>query len=442
VALASGLFACALAVGAFYRSVRFYNVVLLCLILFNLGESFFHVIKTPTLDTSIYTRGASPVRLKQKPNIHLIILESYNSLEIRKIIYGIDNSALETSLDSLKFTVYPRVYSNYRFTVGSVSSIFMMEHHYCRFNLGYSDDGLYRTIIGGITHNPSLEILRANGYRIDYSHFKSSLFQPAPFIEGAIPQRRLQALDVFIGLFKVLDFIFHTKSWSTSLFQYCLYLPEKLLGHPEIPARTRDLRPSFQLYYMGAEHTPEYPGLPESIRSQPGASGSPLWQLYLRGDYWIKEYKNLVMRSDSLLIKTITTLRQTDPNSIIILVGDHGATYNRYRWRGVSNDPNANMRNNHVASEPVTRDVFEVFMAVYWPHQKPVKYFSHVNIFRTVFEVLGGIDFNSERPADESYIFDRISDWPMATPLLFKTASNNQPLQNWVQVNPPEPKEK
>jgi hypothetical protein len=83
-------------------------------------------------------------------------------------------------------------------------------------------------------------------------------------------------------------------------------------------------------------------------------------------------------------------LAENDPDAIVILLGDHGTYFNRNRWMGEKDDLNGNMLENGIQPAEVTRDLFEVFMAIKWPlgTKRPHEYFSPVNLFRQVFAVL------------------------------------------------------
>lgn len=372
---------------------KLFNYILCVLIVTNGALGVLHGFRGESLnlDTQKMQRA---VVFKQKPNGYMVILESYASLDIRKEIYGIDNAPLTRELNEKNYDMY-KSYANYGFSLASVASIFLMDHHYYKPSRGIDDGGGYRKIIGGMVDNRVINIFLNNGYRIDYSKFPSGLYYSSAVVNEQEIQPLLRPIEVFSGLFVFSNVILNYSLWTAEFFQSLLWLPEKITGKLPKPVENgkieNDGRPVFSVIYAGTTHTHnffyEYP--PE-IRGLPGAPQMPLWKLNHVNNYWITTYKNRVAKSDAALIELVSDLAGKELDAIVILLGDHGTYFNRNRWMGEKNDLNENMLESGIQPAEVTRDLFEVFMAIKWPlgTKKPHEYFSPVNLFRQVFAVL------------------------------------------------------
>lgn len=374
----------------FYKP-RLLNIILFVLILFN---GAFGVINGLKGDTEI---GAIKIDqnivFKEKPNVYLVILESYASLEMREQIYGIDNKPLVNELSKRNYTAY-KTYTNYPSSLPSVSSIFMMQHHYFKPSRGIAD-GAYRNIIGGEIKNPVIKIFLNNGYLIDYSGFHPYFYQPSANVHTQQVRPLLQPVEVFDRLIAFLNVVMKRFYLDTAPFKTLLWMPERIFGMPiETVGDTIKEnigKPVFYVIYAGANHPPNsLLDYPDEIRKFPGANKMPSWKLNQINNYWIDTYKSLVMQSDKDLIDLIRSIDEKDPSAVVVLIGDHGPHFNGGRWEGKENDLNKNIFVNGIQPSELTRDCFEVFMAVKWPRGTEIspEYFSHVNLFRHVFAAL------------------------------------------------------
>jgi hypothetical protein len=373
--------------------LKFINFTLCILMATNCALLVFHSFREEPLKLDNREMYQNVV-FKQKPNVHLVIVESYSSLDIRKEQYGIDNAPLTLELTKNNFDIY-KSYANYSFTLPSIAAVFLMDHHYEKTARGIDDGSGYRNFIGGMVFNPVLNIFLRNGYQIDYSKFDSSFYHPSPAVSTLKMQPPLQPLEVLGGFFLFTDRILGLDMWGSELFRLLLYLPEKFTGKlstkenekPEI-----DGRPVFSVSYIGADnHIPRsLSEFPPEISSLPGAKHMSSWKLRHVNNYWVTTYKNKIAASDTALIDLVRGLAERDPGAVIIILGDHGVRLDLDSWRGERSDPNENMLENGLQPKEVSRDLFEAFLAIKWPHEakKPHEYFSHVNLFRKVFAIL------------------------------------------------------
>lgn len=397
----------------FFFSLRTANVMLALLILFNGGAAVAEAFEQG--DPATREDAASPletVEFQRTPNVYVVVLESYNSLDVRRALYGIDNTPLAGTLAELRFTVYDRAYANYWATVFSLSSMFSMQHHYYAGSVDAADGGRHRQIIGGALPNPVLSAFARNGYTIDYSQFYSAVYHPGPLLDRFEPQPALQPLELFPGAYSVVYRLTGWDMWHSPAFQRFLRLPDGMVMPAPDSAAGPAGRPVFSLLYTGAEHT--------------GQS--------VAEEAWIDAYRRIVGRSDAVLIDLLRRLQRDDPAAIVVLVGDHGAWLHRDRWKGPAGDPNRNMLERGLAPAEVTRDLFEVFLAVKWPDgtQPPAQVSSPVNLFRELFAVLSGDEGVRGAPAaDDSFAYVLVSDALTATPQVYRTVRDGAVLDRW-----------
>lgn len=382
---------------------------------------------------------------KQKPNVYFVVLESYASLDNRKITYGIDNAPLIKELNQKKYIIY-KTYSNYQHSLASAASIFMMDHHYYKLSRGNAD-GYYRNIIGNAKINPVVNIFLNNGYRINYNQFSPYLYHPSPSIETQLIQPLMQPIELINGSLNFVDKILRYFSLRTYLLNSLLWLPEKILNKPVKAsgnaASAHDEKPVFYAIYAGAEHSPNAFNLyPNEIKNIPGTKILPLWKLNQIDNYWIKTYKNMVVKSDSTLIKLMRDIDKNDPEAIVLLVGDHGPQYYKHIWMGEYEDLNKNISENGTNPAEVSRDMFEVFLAIKWPRNGKLvnEYFSHVNLFRYIFAALAEDSaIIKSRVADNSFVTARRNHY-LGRNKLYIVVKEGKVLNTWLPFSVPEVK--
>jgi len=394
---------------------------------FNFRQDSAHLVE-------VARSNALNITFKQKPNVYLIILESYNSMAVRDEMYGIDNALMTGFLSKNKFKLYENAYSNYFFTLASLSSVFLMDHHFYKYSSGVYDGGQYRNIIGGNGPNPVLSVFLKNGYKIDYTRFDPGLYTAGPLLDAYKPPSLFQPLELCKGLLAPIRFM-QQAPWGKQKFQPLLELPNSVFCLNPNAGKNIELDPApkFTLIYTGAFHSFIYPfQFPSSIRNLPGASRTPVWKLNGLNEFWKSLYKKTIQKTDKDVVKIVENIIAKDPEGLIIMIGDHGAWMQRDRWIGESNDVNENMTRNGVAPRDVSRDLFEVLMAIRWPGKQPNEYFTHVNLFREVFAVLAENEsILKSRVPDESYAQKAIRG-PSNT---YRTVKDGKPLDRWELID-------
>jgi len=175
----------------FFKRIGFKYVNLIIYILIVLNLIYAGIMEVQYLFLNkIHVKNSyssSSIVLKEKPNIYLFILESYHSIDVREKYYNIDNNWLISQLEIRGFQLFSNVYSNYGNTLSSVSSIFLMDHHYYKSRLRQIPTEMYfRKIIGGSADSIALEIMSKNGYQFDYSYAIDYLYSPSNMLNSNI----------------------------------------------------------------------------------------------------------------------------------------------------------------------------------------------------------------------------------------------------------------
>jgi hypothetical protein len=94
-----------------YRyNAKLLNIILGILIIVNIAVIFLQTLKYNST-TQTAKNIEQNIIFKQKPNVYLVILESYAGLNNREIIYSINNDSLKKELYNKRYTTY-KTYAN------------------------------------------------------------------------------------------------------------------------------------------------------------------------------------------------------------------------------------------------------------------------------------------------------------------------------------------
>ncbi|MCL1916636.1 MAG: hypothetical protein FWG17_08050 [Desulfovibrionaceae bacterium] len=318
--------------------------------------------KEPLFSNSRERRYYNPVfkrdiTLEHKPNIYLLLLESYHSAEALRRLYDIDDGPLDDFLRRHGFTDYPQTFCNKAHTVSSLNNLLN-----CTLE-NFSDSVLV------------LDVLRENGYACEF-------FDNTFFVFGPLAGREDYTS------FDIPAYARRLYSLAGPLFSQSRYL-RKLAGGFEPFATNLDFsvtyaalhrrlalemkQPRFFCMRFGAGH------LPKERAWLPDASS------------FIAGYRKKARAAQEQIRLAVDLILKHDPEALVVAVGDHGGLRHFNAWEGSGNQEEA-MRERGVSMEDLALDMFSVRLAVRWPmpHATEGKILSHVNVFRYVLEALGG----------------------------------------------------
>ncbi len=339
------------------------------------------------------------VKLARTPNIYFICLESYHGFGAMRELYGFDNAEFREFLGENGFVVAEDVLSNYSFTMTSLHSILLMGHHYAAGAFGNHDSLYARGFISGsgTYYNPTLRILKRNGYDVVYLLPSDYYYRP-----GA-------------GL---VDYSLLNRSWpfaplKVSLPRFIGREPDTLV--PDYPRQVAETlarwpldRPAFFFAKLGAEHA---------------ADG---YDYRTDREAFAARYVETVARENAAIEVLVRQIAARDPQGIVVLAGDHGAQSYKCRARGFA----ATKQAGEVPVGRLVRDCHDVLLAIRWgagQEAAPYPYRSLVNLMRFVFAQLGGGGaLEQTAAADSSYLLDDVG--------LLRVAEDGQPLADWTLV--------
>ncbi len=245
--------------------------------------------------------------LAKAPDIYYIILDSYCRIDVMRETFGYDNSAFLEGLRTRRFYVGDQATSNYVATVLSLSSSMNMQHHRGPDILDvYERRGQKLLLPEMIRRNAVAGLLRDCGYEF------------VTFATG-YSATEVRAADRYLEpTFAYTEFMRILVDWTPvrSIFNRIGWIPRELMrGHvmfvlDELARVERHGKPMFVFGHVGAPHTPHvFDAEGRLLNYVPGFR-----------DGYRAEAEYVSRRT----LEVIDAIRARQPNSIIIIQGDHG----------------------------------------------------------------------------------------------------------------------
>lgn len=323
---------------------------------------------------SLYQRDRSELESKQlqsilfksHPDIFIVLAESYNSFDEQEKSYDLKDTRLNKYLKENDFKT-EAIYSNYDHTYASILAIFLMEHHYNNKLVGNKDLTYgVRGLVNGGRSNPALSILKENGYFIalmDNGIFtnKGELVDYMPENSGELPILVAEVTTI-LKSFRYTS-LFFDKIFSVFLTGAKALPTDKYL---EVAFNSNvEHKPGFYFTRDGAEHAKE--------------------AFHIAEKDWIADYRRYIKRGDASIIRYLELIKKNSPDSIVIVIGDHGA------YRTAAYD-----RREVASAQERVDDIYRVLFALKLPKGMSLTSGwsataeSHVNILPKVFSLLSG----------------------------------------------------
>jgi hypothetical protein len=301
------------------------------------------------------------VEFVKKPNVYYIQPDGYvNFSELKKGYYNIKNNSFETFLKSNDFTYYNDFRSNYAFTLSSNSSSLMMKHHYYNNISNYKEVLNDRDII--ISKNTVLDVFKNNGYKNYFITEMSYLLLNKPKMG----------------------------------FDYCNISYDNISYIGRGLDEMKDLETPLKKGIKDNVDKPKFFFI--QILAPSHVSGSKMYSLGVEQEKqaWIKKLE----RSNSVLTKTISIIKENDPNALILIMADHGG------YVGMEYTLESYQKMN---DRDKIYSIFSSSLAIHWPNNMVPNYNTYlkssVNVFRVIFSYLS---------ENESYLSNLQSDFSFA----------------------------
>lgn len=285
------------------------------------------------------------VVFKNTPNVYFIQPDGYvNFSELDKGYYQIDNTDFASFLTDNKFNYYNNFRSNYASTLSSNSATFMMKHHYYNEGTSLSESVNARNIL--ITKNSVLDVFKNNNYKTHFVTEKPYLLLNRPKMGYDACNISYQDVSyIGTGLGQPLDLLPPIKNYLES---------------------DTDVAKFFFIEFFNPGHI---------TRRELDSDGI---------DEEKKLWKESLDSANEKLKKIITLINDKDPNSIIIIMADHGG------FVGMKNTIEVY---NKTEDRDLIYSIFSSSLAIRWPNNHAPKYDvnlkSAVNVFRILFSYLG-----------------------------------------------------
>ncbi len=378
---------------AYSRGLRVINILLSVLILIvclNWVRGYYDAHKTARAFSSDGTSDYSDVELTSKPNVYLLILESYHSPEAMKKLYNYDNSEFLKYLKDRNYHAWENSFSSYSFTMASVASLFAMDQVNNIPMKGSLDGNAYRDIIGGKYGNTALKILKNNNYKVQY------LFGEALHFHTPMLDYDLLTSNLFAPMA-----VFEIDALTEKVQQQKLKNVDMLFSRIDYAAKNK---PVFTAVKLGAMHTPSrFDWYPDKVKKMPEFSEYAANKDFISANklYWKDAYIEAVKAANKELVSVIDYIEAQDPEAVVILIGDHGAWFYRGTFPG---DANAELRKRGVEPNMLALDANGAFLAIKAPkgYSFPDAVYT-VNVFRQVFASLGSENILATSKPDRSY---------------------------------------
>ena len=301
------------------------------------------------------------VKFVKKPNVYFIQPDGYaNFSELRKENYKVDYSKFEEFLMKENFKYYEDFRSNYASTLSSNSATFMMKHHYYNNGTSFSEALNARNII--ISDNAVLSIFKNNNYK---THFISEL----PYLILNRPK-----LGYDVSNFEVDDVSFI----GTGL------------------GETQDVIQPLKEYLNEDVDTSKFFFI--ELFNPGHIHGRKVDSEGIEGER--KLWRESLVYANERIFKVISSIKEKDPNSLIVIMADHG---------GFVGMEYTNQIYNKTQDKDLVNSIFTSTLAIHWPNNNAPNYDtsfkSAVNVFRILFSYLGEDDsYLKNLQPDESFV--------------------------------------
>ena len=349
-----------------YNILKLFVPVLLCLIFFNVILYLTAIFSAPvSLSSSV--SSSSYGDMADKPNIYILILESYQGNEALKKLYDYDNTSFINQLEKKGFSVYQDVYSNAPYTRASLSSVFTIKD------------------LTAITENEIDNLLTyPDKYQTTYTFIKNGYKIEYMFPTDYLTQKDSRCLDDFKTSSLFFQKYFKNIS-SCTQYQYNSF--EDFMDKLQKRLRLKRENPLLFIAKIGgiSENETDYRNGVIHIPNQYRHTNKIELLSFLR-----KKYIDELKKENVLLETLIEEICEWDSNGLIVLIGDHGGDFFEIYDRQYSNHIMPFLNKNNISEKDFLLDFYNILLAIKWPDSiKPREKIQRApDLFRVIFETL------------------------------------------------------
>lgn len=317
------------------------------------------------------------IKFVHKPNIYVYWLESYQDYEMLNKTFRIHNDEFEKFLHDKNFTIISGVYSSAPWSLHAMTQLYSLSDIPVPENADQTEVlGKFRDILGGNEYNTVYKLLKDNGYN---SYF---FVRDRPYYYF---HTHGQYLDEFIYYDSMLY------RYVSPIFSFLLPGVQRFLHINSEYFNTVGDSNNFISILGYAINRAEKSSKPYIISFKGGVEHVPYGYIWNKRGDWIDSnfYQDLLFKSNMESEKIINYIIQRDPDSIILILGDHGPhTYEGFPI----NDPQA-FHDFGITPKDIMDDVFNVFFAYRMPDGEMYDlsqgmYMNNINVFTHIFSYL------------------------------------------------------
>lgn len=332
---------------------------------------------------------------KHKPNVYFILTDAYARHDTLKEVAGFDNTAFLAELEKRGFSIGKNAYSNYHFTVASLSATMDMKlHDFDEKNLIKYEPQMREALKG---KNLVRRIFKNNGYKIINLPAQWHEMACYGYEDVCMKEKNPEIYKSFFS--------------TTPLNIFQKYVPNRYVSGEEVK-KAVDIFPNEPKFVFA-----HYAHVHDAIYDESGKFKSSFHAVFSKLED-AKRYRDSVKQLNNELLALVDFLVKRDSTAIIVIQADHGPTYTGHQkikdpnyWSGHSDDLRL------VETKEDFQYTFGILSAVYVPnlnanYGEVKKYFANsptpVNLFRTLFSYLSNIE-NPKLERDSSYFlyFDK-----------------------------------
>jgi len=374
----------------FYQTYSYFNALMIILLVFETGVSiknYNKIINTNNLIDNRFTvyksfekKGAGEVSIK--PDIFFIVFDEMPSSSGLKKYFGVENKTLEDSLIKKGFFIVNNSKSNYTKTIFSMASILNMDYLPGAEKL-YENPATIFACVNSISNNSLFSVLKFTKYKLRAFQpfsFTDTEMSPTPFFKdlrnGHYLNKTLAGRlyrDVLWNIYNI-DFSYIKKKYYSKELLSRNKRNKTILSTTELIKKLCSKNNSSDFFY-GHYILPHSPYIFDK-------SGKLLdidmGNSFRKSQNKSKLFLDQVSYANSIINDIVNHIQQyNDPNTIIIIMGDHG-----YRGELSITDNTA---------------PYDNFSAIYFPDKNYTSLhdsLSAVNTFRVVLNKY----FNTQLP--------------------------------------------
>lgn len=312
------------------------------------------------------------IKLERKPNIYIVLLESYCSPRALKRFTGYDEDQFESIVNEFGFTNYGEIFSNGQTTMATVYALF--HGHLMSGRQSVSSESFV------------ISTLRNNGYSFEY--LDSSTYLLKRVFKDVLSDNDYTSFDFSKG----------TALWYTFLapiFAQSKYT-RSLIGGTDPFNTDIDFDTIVRKFRERLAIESSHPRM-FFLRFGPNHQSNGQIMSQARRRSWLRNYRTAYVKTEIQIRQILTEIQRFDSDPLILLFGDHGMRL----YDGLFNSelcgkksPGEVLKNTKISLESLALDYFSVPLAIKWPcpHKTDGKILTHVNFFRYIFEALGAGD--------------------------------------------------